>query len=79
MSHKQTRASSNYARHNKSPYRYSDLYKSWHDAAVGAGSNVSERALELDAAFRRREGLAPRRPDNPDLYAQDAAEAEARR
>lgn len=79
MSHKQTRASSTYARGNKSPFRHSDLYYSWHEECKRAGSNVSERALELDAAFRRREGLPTRQREDAALYAMDYAEAEARR
>jgi hypothetical protein len=79
MSHKQTRASSNYARHAKRPHVYSDLYQRWHATCVRTGSNQSDDALELDAAFRRREGLGARTPEDPTLYVEDFAEAAERR
>lgn len=47
MSHKQTKASSPYARHHKAPYRYSEAYNHW----ASAGSD--EAKAEADAAFRR--------------------------
>lgn len=66
MQHLKT-ARSAYARKGKAPYLYSELLKRWESVCRAQGSNLSEDALELDAAFRRREGLPPRPAGDPDL------------
>lgn len=57
-----------YARHQKAPYVYSELLRRWEAEVLRTGSNLTADALELDAAFRRREGLPARKAVDPTLY-----------
>lgn len=41
-----------YARRQKTPYRYSDLYRNWHDAVVRTGSNLGREVEELAEKHR---------------------------
>lgn len=49
-----------YARYGKTPYRYSDIYREWHELVKKSGTNDSERARELEARHRQAMDLPPR-------------------
>lgn len=42
-----------YSKFGKRPYRYSDLYRRWHELAVKSGTNDTEELRQIDAAHAK--------------------------